>query len=222
MGPRVKSTERGTLSCHFGVGFLDRTKMVVALASRKFSFGFAPSCFGTFSVPSLGVEVEPYLQNVCEEASNMATVSEVWPSGMSSSSIMADFPALFSPTLGTANFTPYEVELSDPTPVRSLLYRCAPPKLQIFRKIIDDLLELGVVRPSKSLYASPAFLVPKSGGEFRMVVDYRKVNSKVVFDSYPIPTIDQAFEQFGGAMVFSVLDLNSAYYQIPFLLRVGG
>jgi len=166
-------------------------------------------------VLNLDVEVEPYLQNLCEEASNMATVSEVWPSGMSSSSIMADFPALFSPTLGTANCTLYEVELSDPTPVRLLPYRCAPPKLQIFRKTIDDLLEQGMVRPSKSPYASPAFLVPKSGGEFRMVVDYRKVNSKVVFDSYPIPTVDQAFEQFGGVVVFSVLDLNSTYYQIP-------
>jgi len=48
-----------------------------------------------------------------------------------------------------------------------------------------------------------------------MVVDYRKVNAKVVFDSYPMPTIEQAFEQFGGAVRFSVLDLNSAYYQIP-------
>jgi hypothetical protein len=46
------------------------------------------------------------------------------------------------------------------------------------------------------------------------VVDYRKVNSKVVFDSYPMPTIDQVLDQFGGAAVFSVLDLNSAYYQI--------
>jgi len=47
------------------------------------------------------------------------------------------------------------------------------------------------------------------------VVDYRKVNNKVVFDSYPMPTIEQALEQFGGAVVFSVLDHNSAYYQIP-------
>ena len=48
-----------------------------------------------------------------------------------------------------------------------------------------------------------------------MVVDYRKVNAKVVFDSYPMPTIEQTLDQFGGAVVFSVLDLNSAYYQIP-------
>ena len=189
--------------------------MVVDVASRKFSFGFAPSCVGTFSVPNWDGEVEPYLQNLREEASNIAMGCEVWPGGLTSSSIMADFPVLFSPALGTAKCTPCEVELSDSTPVRSPPYRCAPPKLQIFRKMIDDLLEQGVVRPSKSPYASPAFLVPKNGAEFRMVVDYRKVNSKVVFDSYPTPTIDQAFEQFGGAVVFSVFDLNSAYYQIP-------
>ena len=72
--------------------------------------------------------------------------------------------------------------------------------------MVDELLENGVVRPSKSPYASPAFLVPKAGGVYRMVVDYRKVNGKIVFDSYPMPTIEQAFEQFGGAVVFSVLD----------------
>jgi hypothetical protein len=81
--------------------------------------------------------------------------------------------------------------------------------------MVNELLEQGVVRPSKSPYASPAFLVSKRDGGFRLMVDYRKVNSKVVFDSYPMLTIDQALDQFGGASVFSVLDLNSAYYQIP-------
>ena len=51
------------------------------------------------------------------------------------------------------------------------------------------------------------------------MVDYRKVNNKVVFDSYPMPTIEQALDQFGGAVVFSVLDLNCAYYQIPLSKR---
>jgi hypothetical protein len=101
-----------------------------------------------------------------------------------------------------AKCAPYEIELSDPTPVCSSPYRCAPPKLNVFRKMVDDLLEKGVVRPSKSPYPSPAFLLPKRGGGFRTVVDYRKANSKVAFDSYPMPTIEQAFEQFGGAGVF--------------------
>ena len=52
------------------------------------------------------------------------------------------------------------------------------------------------------------------GGGFRFVVDYRKVNSRVVFDSYPMPNFEQVFEQFRRATVFTVLDINSAYYQI--------
>lgn len=52
-----------------------------------------------------------------------------------------------------------------------------------------------------------------------MVVDYRKVDSKIVFDSYPVPTIEQALEQFGGEVIFSVLDLKSAYYQIPLSVK---
>jgi hypothetical protein len=81
--------------------------------------------------------------------------------------------------------------------------------------MVNQLLEQGVVRPSKSPYVSPAFLVAKKDGGFQLVVDYRKINSKIVFDSYPMPTIEQALDQFGGATIFSVLDLNSAYYQIP-------
>ena len=139
----------------------------------------------------------------------------MWPEVVNAQSIMAEFPGLFSPTVGTAHVALYEIELAEPAPTCSPPYRCAPPKLEIFRGIVNQLLEQGVVNPSKSPYASPASLVPKGEDAFHMVVDYRKVNSKIIFDSYPMPAIDQAFEQLGGAAVFSVFDLNSAYYQIP-------
>ena len=48
-----------------------------------------------------------------------------------------------------------------------------------------------------------------------MVVDYRKVNSKILFDSYPMPSVEKAFKQFSGAVIFSIFDLKSAYFQIP-------
>lgn len=153
------------------------------------------------------------MQKLCQEESNLATVCEGRSSDVSTSSIFAEFPSYFSSALGIADCAPYEIELSDPATVRSSPYRCAPPKLIIFRKMVDKLLEQWVVRPSKSPYASPVFLVPMSGGGFRS--DYRKANSNAVFDSYPMPTIMQAFVQCGGAAVFSVLGLNSNYYQIP-------
>lgn len=93
--------------------------MVVDVASRKFSFGIAPGCCGTFSVRNMKGEDEPYLQNMCDEASNLATVSEIWPSGVSSGSIVAEFPALLSSELGTVKCTAYQLELSDTTPVCS-------------------------------------------------------------------------------------------------------
>jgi len=47
-----------------------------------------------------------------------------------------------------------------------------------------------------------------------MVVDYRRFNSKILFDSYSMPSVEQAFEQFSGAVIFSIFVLNSAYFQI--------
>jgi hypothetical protein len=205
----------GPFPVTFGLDFLRKTTMVVNVVCRSFSFGFAPLCSGKFGDFGGGAGNEPYFQDLIAEACVTAAGQSGGTRGLSAESLSAEFPAVFSPKLGTANCTPYEIEVLDPTPVRSPPYRCAPPKMVIFRETVNQLLEEGVTRPSKSPYASPAFLVPKNGGKFRLVVDYRKVNSKIVFDSYLMSTIDQALEQFGGTVIFSVLDLNSAYYQIP-------
>jgi hypothetical protein len=91
--------------------------------------------------------------------------------------------------------------------------------LKALREIVQDLLQKGVIKKSFSQYASPAFLVPKPYGKYRMVIDYRLLNKKVAFDAFPMPSVEHAFANFQGAKVFSVLDLNSAYYQIPLSAR---
>jgi hypothetical protein len=106
-------------------------------------------------------------------------------------------------------------DLTDDQPVHLHPYQCSPPRLQALREIVDELLKKGVIRKSFSQYASPAFLVPKHQGGYRMVIDYRLLNKKVVFDAFLMPSVEHAFSNFEGAKVFSVLDLNSAYYQIP-------
>ena len=186
----------GPFPAIFGLDFVRRTKKTVDVATGTFSFGFAPHCSGTFSPPNAEIGKELFLQNLWEEVSYFVVDSEACISSESFDTMVAEFPA-FSLVLGTANCTPYDIELSDTTSVRSQPYKCAPPKLAVFRRIMDELLEQGVVRPSRSPYVSPAFLVPKSGGNLRLVVEYRKVNTRVAFDSYPMPTIEQAFEQFG-------------------------
>ena len=81
------------------------------------------------------------MQNLWEEVLDLVVDSEACMNSKSFDTTVAEIPALFPPVLGTANCTPYDMELSDPTPVRSQPYRCAPSKLAIFRKMVDELLE---------------------------------------------------------------------------------
>jgi hypothetical protein len=192
--------------------------MQVDVAPRTFRFGLAPETGGVFSMDGEESGVVDFLSLVTQ-AHQISSLSAMCPPKLTIESLLGQFLTLFTSNVGTAKCTPYEIELTDANPVCSLPYHCAPPKLEIFREMVDNLLKQGVVRPSKSPYASPAFLVAKSGGGFRLVVDYRKITSKIVFDSYPMPPIEQASEEFAGARIFSVLYLNSAYFQIPVSAR---
>lgn len=159
----------GPFTIILGLDFLRRTLMTVDVAERKFSFGFAPHCVGEFGARS-EVGGETYLNGLLAEVSGAGFGKNGWSDALSVESFSREFPALFSSNLGTANCAPYEIELLDSVPVRSSPYRCAPPKTAIFRDMVNELLQQGVVRPSKSPYAGPAFLVPKRDGGFRFVV----------------------------------------------------
>ena len=76
------------------------------------------------------------------------------------------------------------------------------------------MLERGMVVPSKSPWASPPLLVPKEGGQARLCVDYRKVNSLTIKDSYPLPRIDDIIDAVGDAKYVSKIDLMKGYYQV--------
>ncbi|CAE1300346.1 unnamed protein product [Acanthosepion pharaonis] len=102
-------------------------------------------------------------------------------------------------------------------PAHSHPRRLAPHKLAYAKKQFDKMLSDGIIRPSDSPYASPLHLVPKPGGEeFRICVDYRKLNASTVPDRYPVPHIHDFASGLMGARIFSKIDLKKkAYHQIP-------
>jgi hypothetical protein len=120
----------------------------------------------------------------------LSTLADVLLDGVILQSVLNRFPELFSKTIEKASCVPYNIELSDSVPIRSAPHLFSPSKATISKKIVDNLLQQGVIKPSKSQYASLSFMVPTHGGDFRLVLDYRKVNPKVVFDYYPKPMID--------------------------------
>src|SRR5580765_2526169 len=79
---------------------------------------------------------------------------------------------------------------------------------------LQELLDKGYIRPSVSPWRAPMLFVRKKDGTMRMCMDYRQLNKLTVKNRYPLPRIDDLFDQVRGATVFSKIDLQSGYHQI--------
>jgi hypothetical protein len=88
------------------------------------------------------------------------------------------------------------------------------PELVELKKQIDKLLEKGYIRPSTSPWAAPVLFVEKKDGTKRMCIDYRSLNEVTIKNKYPLPRIEDLFDQLRGASVFSKIDLRSGYHQL--------
>jgi hypothetical protein len=76
------------------------------------------------------------------------------------------------------------------------------------------LLDKGFIRPSNSPWGAPVLFVKKKDGTFCLCIDYRQLNKVIVKNMYPLPRIDDLFDQLKGARVFSKIDLRSGYHQL--------
>jgi hypothetical protein len=90
----------------------------------------------------------------------------------------------------------------------------APAELKELKEQLQELIDRGFIRPSVSPWGAPVLFVKKKDGSMRLCIDYRELNRVTIRNKYPLPRIDDLFDQLKGASVFSKIDLRSGYHQL--------
>ena len=132
--------------------------------------------------------------------------------------MVKDYPGVFSkelPGMPPDRDIEFLIELLPGTgPISKRPYQMPAKDLEEIKTQINELLEKGYIRPSSSPWGAPVLLVENKDGSLRMVVDYHALNEVTIKNKYPLPMINDLFEQLQAAKVFSKIDLRSGYHQL--------
>ncbi|GKC96265.1 hypothetical protein Tco_1161707 [Tanacetum coccineum] len=140
---------------------------------------------------------------------------------LSSPSLRASLPKDSQDTVYTINESPpqrqveFRIDLvPGATPIAKSPYRLAPSEMQELSDQLQELQDKGFIRPSHSPWGAPMLFVKKKDGSLCMCIDYRELNKLTVNNRYPLPRIDDLFDQLQGSRFFSKIDLRSGYHQL--------
>ncbi|GJT02884.1 putative reverse transcriptase domain-containing protein [Tanacetum coccineum] len=132
--------------------------------------------------------------------------------------IVQDFPEVFPedlPGLPPTRQVEFQIDLvPGAAPVARAPYRLAPSEMKELSEQLKELSDKGFIRPSSSPWGAPVLFVKKKDGSFWMCIDYRELNKLTVKNRYPLPRIDDLFDQLQGSSVYSKIDLRSGYHQL--------
>ncbi|KAI3773312.1 hypothetical protein L1987_47837 [Smallanthus sonchifolius] len=132
--------------------------------------------------------------------------------------IVKDYPEVFPedlPGLPPPRQFEFRIDLvPGAAPVARSPYRLAPSEMQELSNQLQELLDKGFIRPSFSPWGAPVLFVKKKDGTFRMCIDYRELNKLTIKNRYPLPRIDDLFDQLQGSSFYSKIDLRSGYHQL--------
>ena len=135
----------------------------------------------------------------------------------SAKKLVQKFHMIFSKNdldLGKTDKVKYKIKVTDETPFKERYRRIPPSQYEAVRKHLQEMLDIGAIRPSDSPWCSAVVLVKKKSGELRFCIDLRKLNLRTIKDAYSLPRIDETLERLKGSCIFSSLDLKSGYWQV--------
>jgi hypothetical protein len=99
-------------------------------------------------------------------------------------------------------------------PVSRTPYRMSTPELVELKLQLKEMMDKGYIRPSVSPWGAPILFVKKKDDTLRLCIDYKQLNKVTIKNKYPLPRIDDLFDQLVGTSIFSKIDLRSGYHQV--------
>ncbi|GKE90209.1 putative reverse transcriptase domain-containing protein [Tanacetum coccineum] len=166
------------------------------------------SCIKTERYISRGCQV--FIAQVMEKKSDEKRLEDI--------PVVREFSEVFPedlPGLPLVRQVEFQIDLiPGAAPVARAPYKLAPSEMQELSDQLQELVDRGFIRPSTSPWEAHVLFVKKKDGSFRMCIDYRELNKLTVKNRYPLPMIDDLFDQLQGSSVYSKIDLKLGYHQL--------
>ena len=144
---------------------------------------------------------------------------KMWPPKLAAKAtrLLLEYQDIFSlepHEIGCTDVTEHDIELLDHEPFKERFHCIAPPLVEELRQHIQEMLDIGAIRPSQSPWCNAVVLVRKKDGSVRFCIDFRHLNAKMKKDSYPLPRMQETMESMEGTRYFSCMDLKSGFWQV--------
>ena len=196
-GERLKTFHRNSLKPH--IRNVDNVKVIMAE--------------GSLEGQDLPIVLNPTAEPTGPDKVDLSHLSA--PQQQPVNQLFQSYPSVFSKIPGNAKVDPISIKTDSDYPIAQHPYGIPPAKLSNVKKEIEELLSLGIIEPSKSMWASPVVLVDKPDGSIRICINYKALNSHTTQDNYPLPHIDRILQEASHSKYISTLDLNKGFHQIP-------
>ncbi|XP_078148594.1 uncharacterized protein LOC144544050 [Carex rostrata] len=204
------------------------TRHVATIECLRHTVKFALPSGSNCTLRCRGVkEVVPYISAIearnlvesgCTAYLVMIMCADTEVSEIANISVVSEFVDVFPeeiPGLPPAREVEFKIDLVPGTaPISKVPYRMAPAELKELKVQLEEMLEKGLIRPSTSPWGAPVLFVRKKDGTLRLCIDYRELNKVTVKNKYPLPRIDDIFDQLQGSSVYSKIDLRTGYHQL--------
>jgi hypothetical protein len=208
--PTATIPQQGAIDINVSIGQAwTRLKLLVSKAIAY------DAILGRPAFTALHIKLQPFHSPATKDV-HVITIDEQSPTDPEIEQLLVEFPQIFSDKPGRTEAFKHAIPITHrgpPIAVRS--YRTPLGTQATVDKEIDEMLRLGVIRPSVSPWSAPIVLIKKKNGEIRFCIDFRRLNAITDPDRYPMPNINELHDRLRGARLFTTLDVRKGYWHVP-------